>query len=953
MWKSEHPKISASGNQQMEQQIIQAVLEQSPVGNYIYQNDQFLYVNPAFIEMFGYSIEEVYESNFLQRIVDPTYWPILERVKHKLLLGKSIKSGYRIPMLKKDGTRIHVDIHPKPTTLSGEAAIIGTVLDVTEQVQLEKALRKSHDILRYSHKIAGIGSWSYDYSTHQMVWSHELYELLRLDPFLPLSLETFEEMIHPDDRLVLQKTVEEAEQQKPFDVEFRLILPNGDVRNFHAVASIIADEDGHPSQMIGVLQDVTRQKSVERQLRDSQQRYASLFNNSPNLVCSLDLDGRILQVNPAFVEKMGYSQEEVIGTHFSQYIDPSDYQKNKYIFKQVLQGKMIHYEAAGITKSGNKLQFAFSTLPVLVDQEMVGMFGMCRDISGEKEAIRLLEESEQRYRSLFDHNMDGVIAMDLQGRIQNLNPMAKRITGYTDDEIIGQTFYPLVISDDIGKVLDVFQKVKQGDPHRLEIGILHKKGNMVDLDVNMLPIILGDRIEGVFFILRDITEQKRTQQIIETMAYQDPLTKLPNRRLFMERLELRLTQNRNNEDLLAVLFIDLDRLKTVNDSLGHAVGDLLIQHVAERLSKCIRDEDVLARLGGDEFAILLPDLKDPSVATKVAKRILQSFKQPFLLNGQEFFTSASIGIAYAPEHGNDVETLIRNADTAMYEVKYNGKDDYRVYQPDVGYHQKKRFELETALYEALQRDEFVLYYQPRIETKTGKPTGVEALLRWNHPKLGIIPPSEFIPIAEESGLIIPIGEWVLKQACSQIKQWQREGLPPFRVSVNVSARQFQRSNILETVQAVLAERELSPHWLEIEITEGTLMQNEWSTISTIQALIDIGVHISIDDFGTGYSSMSYLKQFKIQTLKIDRSFISGVPNNSDNAAISKALINLAHSLNMNVVAEGVENGEELTFFIQNHTDEIQGYHISRPVPAHEIRQVLESLSTRLAKQVMD
>ncbi len=439
---------------------------------------------------------------------------------------------------------------------------------------------------------------------------------------------------------------------------------------------------------------------------------------------------------------------------------------------------------------------------------------------------------------------------------------------------------------------------------------------------------------------RQIAELKSAEEHLMYMSVHDALTGLPNRMLFNDRLHMELAHAERNHQMLAVMFLDLDRFKLVNDTLGHAMGDRLLKRVADRLKSCVRKSDTVARMGGDEFCFLLPEIAQPEDAVKIAKKILKALKKPWRLGGQEFYITPSIGIAVYPNDGQDADTLMKNADTAMYRAKEQG-NNYQLYTAEMSDQNMERLTSEIALRRALERQEFVIHYQPQINTETGQIIGMEALVRWEHPERGTVFPAEFIPYAEETGLIVPIGEWVLRTACAQNKAWQDAGFPPLRVTVNLSARQFQQKDLVETVDRILKETGLDPRWLELEITETVAMQDVEHTISTLRELRDLGVRIAIDDFGTGYSSFNYLKYFPNHTLKIDKSFVRDVTEGREDAAITKAIIALAQNLNLKVIAEGVETEEQLAFLKRQQCNEIQGYLFSRPLPAEEFTRMLE------------
>jgi predicted signal transduction protein with EAL and GGDEF domain/FixJ family two-component response regulator len=466
----------------------------------------------------------------------------------------------------------------------------------------------------------------------------------------------------------------------------------------------------------------------------------------------------------------------------------------------------------------------------------------------------------------------------------------------------------------------------------------------------------------VLGLVRDISERKRAEEQIRRLAYCDSLTGIPNRQAFLEMLERELQRSKIGNKKFAVLFMDLDAFKRINDTLGHDVGDQLLKQVSDRLRETIRPNDLmsrgdllprpdtagsagtnLARLGGDEFTILIPDLERVEHALNVAHRVKDAMRRPFLIDGNEIFVTASIGISLFPEDGDDCTSLLKYADTAMYHAKNCGKNNAKLYSSSLTMQIMSHVRLEVGLRRALQNDELYLLYQPQLDVRSSEIVGVEALVRWRHAERGVVSPNEFIPLAEETGLIVPIGEWVLRTACSQARHWQKLARRPVRMAVNLSAKQFKDENLSQIVLSALHDTGLDPRLLELELTEGTLMDDAKATLATLEQLRGIGVYLSIDDFGTGYSSMNYLKRFDVRALKIDRSFISGLPQDSENAAITRAIIAMAHGLKMVVVAEGVETGEQLVLLEEYGCDLVQGFYLGRPAPPEAVTGMLQKL----------
>ena len=553
---------------------------------------------------------------------------------------------------------------------------------------------------------------------------------------------------------------------------------------------------------------------------------------------------------------------------------------------------------------------------------------------------RLLE-SEQRYASLFMHNPDPVYSFDLKGTYQTVNLACERVAGFPLEAFIGKPFWWTLPEHEHARAKEQFERATKGESVSLEVEMLDANGGGdLYFHVTNIPMIVGNEVVGVYGMTKDITERKKAERIINHMAYHDVLTGLPNRRMFKDRLTEELERAREAGGHLAVMFLDLDRFKIINDTLGHDMGDRLLQVVAKRINACARPLDTVARMGGDEFTILLPDVKSEAEPIQVAESLLNSLKDSFTLEGHEFHITTSIGIALYPNDGPDSDALMKNADTAMYRAKESGKNQYRLYNALMNDQAFNRLTLENDLRKALERGEFVAYYQPQLNIETGEIIGMEALVRWKHPERGLVSPAQFIPLAEETGLIVQIDEWVLRTACEQNKRWQEQGYRPLRVAVNLSTQQFQQANLVERVAQVLKETGLDPQYLELEITESIAMYNVERVIITLQELAKLGLEIAIDDFGTGYSSLVYLKNFPIHRLKIDQSFVRDITTDHGDAAIVSTIIAMSHSMQLDVIAEGVETPEQLKFLHEQKCREMQGYLFSGPVPAERFEQFL-------------
>jgi diguanylate cyclase (GGDEF)-like protein/PAS domain S-box-containing protein len=544
---------------------------------------------------------------------------------------------------------------------------------------------------------------------------------------------------------------------------------------------------------------------------------------------------------------------------------------------------------------------------------------------------------------VFEHASEGVMVTDAQSRIINVNHAFTAVTGYPRHEVIGKT--PSILNSrrqDAAFYRQLWQSLVDTGHWAGEIWNRRKNGEIY-LEWLSISAIRNDEGNTSHYVsvFSDITKTKQDEERLYRLAHYDPLTSLPNRLLFQDRLQQAMAHATRNRRTVALMLLDLDRFKLINDTLGHDAGDKLLIDVSDRLTGCLRESDTVARLGGDEFTVVVPDLADAEGAAEVARKIIDALSVPFLIAGQEIFVTTSIGISLFPAHGDSVETLTKAADIAMYQAKEQGGNTFQFNRSKANAATAERFSLEHSLRRALDRHELEVFYQPQVDIESGRMTGMEALLRWRHPERGLVMPGEFIPVAEDTGLILPMGDWVLHTACAQNKAWQDAGLPPLKVSVNLSVRQLKQRTLAEKVAEVLDDTELDAQWLELELTESMVMQNAELAISLLRQLKSIGVGLAIDDFGTGYSSLSYLKRFPIDTLKIDRSFIADVHLNLDDAAISQAIIALAHSMQLKVIAEGVENSAHLDFLRSHQCCDAQGYFFSRPLPADAVTRLLQ------------
>jgi diguanylate cyclase (GGDEF)-like protein/PAS domain S-box-containing protein len=553
--------------------------------------------------------------------------------------------------------------------------------------------------------------------------------------------------------------------------------------------------------------------------------------------------------------------------------------------------------------------------------------------------------SAERHRAVLEHAAEAVMTLDDEGYIESFNAAAERIFGYTEDEVVGTPLSRFFPAAETGRCTDPYGRPLSGTG--MSLTALRRNGESLPVLLSISAFQYGD--DTLYTVVaQDISERIVFEERLARLAYYDPLTGLPNRRLFHDRLSEALKRADRNERLVGLLFIDLDRFKNINDTLGHLVGDLLLQAATQRLQEIVRKEDTVARMGGDEFTVVLDGMNHVDAASEVAQKILQRFAAPFHLGEHEVFVSPSIGITIYPFDDSDIDNMIKNADAAMYEAKAAGRNTFAFYTAHKQAETARRLSLETGLRKAVQRGEMFLqyqpevlvHYQPQVDRFSGEIVGAEALLRWQHPELGLLPADRFVPLAEETGLILPLGEWVLREACVQTKTWQAKGLPPLRIAVNLSARQLEQPDIVALILRTVEETGLDPSYLKIEITESMVLHNLEQIRVTLQQLKDRGIRISVDDFGTGHSSLSNIQRLPIDEVKIDRSFIHNVMQSEQSAAIASAVIEMAHKLELEVVAEGVELEEQLVYLNARRCDIMQGFYFSRPLPAAEFEKLL-------------
>ena len=684
--------------------------------------------------------------------------------------------------------------------------------------------------------------------------------------------------------------------------------------------------------------DVTERKKAE----ETVQKLASIVEFSEDAILGKSMDGKITSWNRAAEKMYGYTRGEVVGRDLSFLVPPGRQAEIQAIMERVLSGQPIEcLETQRLTKTGSVLDVSLSVSPIKDPTGLItGASAIARDITLRKRA----EEQLKLQSAALEAAANAIVITDYEGKIVWVNRAFTTMTGYGKEEVLSKNLRLLKSGDQPESYYaNLWSTISSGKVWQGEIVNRRKDGTTYTEEMTITPVSrdVGNPADRYFIAIKqDITKRKRAEERVQYLAYYDALTGLPNRTLLQDRLAKALAGARRRKDKAAILFLDLDRFKDINDSLGHSVADLLLQEVAERLKTWAREQDTVARVGGDEFLIVLTGVKDVADAAVATERIVNLMTAEFVVQGHSLSIGCSVGISIFPEHGADGETLIKNADAAMYSAKENGRNRFQFFTEDMNAQVVERLTLENSLRLALDKKELFLVYQPQMDIATGRITGLEALLRWQHPDLGLVPPDKFIRIAENSGLIVPIGEWVVRTACRQARKWQDEGLPAVSVAVNVSAVQFRQEGFCELIRRALHETGLAPQYLELELTESLLLANADLMLSVVQELKAMGVTLAIDDFGTGYSSFSYLRQFRVSKLKIDRVFIRDVAVNPDDAAIASAIISMAKSLHLKVIAEGVEDEAQMSFLRAHQCDEIQGYYFSKPLAVDKVADKL-------------
>lgn len=716
-------------------------------------------------------------------------------------------------------------------------------------------------------------------------------------------------------------------------------------------------ENGQVSGVVITFRDVTERKRSEEALRRSEARHHAVVETAFDAIITMTADGVILSFNQGAERIFDYTPQEVIGQPLTFLIPERFREKHAAgVYRYLRTGEALiigrrMLELPGLRRDGREVPLELSITEVREGGDLL-FTGVMRDITERKRSEEVLQVSEERFRSLVQNSSDTISVLEADGTIRYQSPAAERTLGYSTEEMLGTNAFSYIHPDDAERVANIFGNRinERGVRPAVELRIRHADGSWRHMETVSNNLLGEPSVAGIVLNSRDITERKLLEERLAYQAFHDTLTGLPNQELFSDRLRQALARtDRRRGMAVAVLFLDLDNFKVVTDGLGHEVGDRLLVAVAGRLRSCLRPEDTVSRFGGDEFTILLEDGAEMGAAVRIAERVSDALGRSFKVEGYEVHVSASMGIALGKASETTAEDLMREANMAVRRAKKNGKSRHEVFDPAMNVRAQARLQLESELRRAISEEQFIVHYQPLVSLETGTIVGTEALVRWEHPVRGMVSPAEFIPLAEETGLIVPIGRWVLEEACRQVCEWHARypANPPLVMNVNLSARQFQHPDLVEDIVEILGKNSVPPGCLELEITESAAIENLRSSIFTLENLNAAGVRLAIDDFGTGYSILDYLKRLPVDSLKIDRSFIRGLGLEAGDTAIVRTTVAFARALDLSIVAEGIETAVQCERLKEFGCNLGQGYYFARPLPASSLEDLLGNGHTHL------
>lgn len=805
-------------------------------------------------------------------------------------------------------------------------------------------LKAKEEILQEFSILSGLGTWELDPKDYTTKCSDNLYDIYQIPKNTPISLETFFSLLLPEYLEEAKLTLESLQKSREvFSFQGKAKRGDGKIIDILIHGKTLFDENGNVSKFIGSTQDITHILALQQERKE----LSELVEQSSNEIYIVNFETLdYLYVNKGATLALGYTKEELMSMNVrdvNPYLKESEIDRLKTLLSN--NGKVLNKTIH--KRKDNTLYYVQSYIHLIEYRNTKAYVIFDTDIS----QIVELESKYKKQAKILENIHDSVVSTDNCGNIITWNNGSTKLFGYEAQEVLGKNVKLIYSDTNKCSLAKCFQDINDGINLNSEFVMLKKDGSEIICDVSMSASTddVG-RIIGYIGYIQDITKQKETQKMLEIQteklrhqAHHDMLTNLPNRVLFRDRLDQSIATAKRNDKKFALLFIDLDRFKNINDSLGHHVGDEVLIEASKRLSSAIRGEDTLSRLGGDEFTIILQDIKSVRSAAIVAQKIIEILKEPIMFKEIELYVSCSIGIAVYPDDTRESDNLVKYADAAMYKAKDEGRNNYQFYSSDMTESVFERVIMEQSLRVAIKEEHFVVYYQPQIDSQTNELVGMEALVRWEHSDAGLLPPSRFIPVAEETGMIVAIDLIVLKTSMTQFKKWYDEGFNPGKLALNLSTKQLENKNFISVLSETINTIGFKPEWLTLEITESQIMKNPEESIQKLKAINALGIEIAIDDFGTGYSSLAYLKRLPVNKLKIDKAFVEGLPHDEEDIAISKAIIALAQILNLKLVAEGVETKEQQEFMLANGCSVIQGYYYSKPIDSQSMQNFLKAM----------
>ncbi|MFP4362793.1 MAG: PAS domain S-box protein [Spirochaetia bacterium] len=918
----------------------QSLTEHSPVAVIVHDYDTLLYANPAAVELLEAESQDALKK---RRALDFITLDQKENMKSKLnqLLDSEISNGsIEGSIFTERGKRKHVVLAGIPFIYKGKKVVQTVLFDVTKLKSAETKVREEREIFELLfNRVFDV-----------LIMVDDNGKILRVNDaackMLGYQREELEKLsvldIHPPEELIkISNSFEEVKKSGHNYMGATSFVSKYGTRIPVEGGAVSFTRHNH-TYVIGSFRDISYRQEYESRLVAEQERFKDIVETLGDIIWETDPENKLRYISPQVRNILGYEPEELIGKSPHDLFDPEIAEQVMDICRELSEKRLPvrNLEIKAVAKSGKKVDIEKSGVPVFNETgELLGYRGVDRDISDRKKR----EEELILTQNVFQNSLEGIVITDKDGKIEKVNPAFTEITGYTAEEAIGQN--PRILRSDRheeGFYKDMWDRILTEGVWEGEIWNRRKSGEAYPEWLSISAVL--DRFGGIkhfVSLFHDITDRKAQEKQLKHMAYHDALTGLPNRNLLIDRMKMSIAAAVRESEHVGVLFLDLDNFKNINDSLGHPAGDQLLTIVKDRIQEVCREEDTFARYGGDEFVILLTGIKDTSVISKVSKRIISLFAEPFMISGQEIYSGVSIGISVFPYDGKDPTELLKKADLALYNAKENRKNTFSYYKEALNNSLSRKNEIETLLRRSASLLDFQLYYQPKINLESGKLVSMEALIRWFPAGGDPISPGEFIPIAEETNLILPIGKWVLQTAAEYLYELREKGFTDVSISVNVAARQFQSKELIHVLREMLKTYKIPPQKIVIEITEHVLISNVEKAVKAMEEIRQLGFRISIDDFGTGYSSLGYLKDFPVSEIKIDRTFIKDLPDNRHDSAITRSVIAVARTLGYTVIAEGVETEQQEEFLKKYKCHQAQGYKYSKPVPKDQMLQLLE------------